>query len=70
MNSAQQHLDKFLKENPIIPRRSTPWFRRGMFSMDRALQHLRVARAIGDKAEKDKELGRGPEPLGRGPAAA
>ena len=56
MNSAQKHLDKFLKENPNHAEAVNALVSAGMFSMDRALQHLRTARPMTDKAEKAKEL--------------
>jgi len=56
MNSAQKHLDKFLKENPDRAEAVTAMVSWGTFSIDRALQHLRAAKAATDKAEKTQHL--------------
>jgi len=56
MNNAQKHLDKFLKENPNHAEAVTAMISWGTFSIDRALQHLRVAKEATDKAEKARQF--------------
>ena len=56
MNEAQKHLDKFIKENPKHPEAAGAMESAGLFSIDRALYHLRMARPLTDKAEKTRHL--------------
>jgi len=56
MDEAQKHLDKFLKDNPDHPEAVTAMVSSGTFSVDRALAHLRAAKALTDKADKAKHL--------------
>lgn len=51
MADAQKHLDKFLKENAGHPEAVTASFSWANFSVDRALQHLRVAQSLTEKKD-------------------
>ncbi len=51
---AQDHLDKFLKEKPGHPEAGSALLSAGTFTVDRAMQHLRAAKLLGDKDPQEK----------------
>ena len=51
---AQQYLDKFLQEKPGHPEAANALLSAGTFAVDRALQHLKAAKLLGDKDPQQK----------------
>ena len=51
---AQEHLDKFLQEKPGHPEAANALLSAGTFAVDRALQHLKAAKLLGDKDPQQK----------------
>ena len=51
---AEKHLNKFLQEKPDHPEVAHAMLSGAMFSVDRAMYHLREARALGDKDPQQK----------------
>jgi len=51
---AQEHLDKFLQEKPGHPEAANALLSAGTFAVDRAMQHLKAAKLLGDKDPQQK----------------